>query len=1630
MSRKRNIDEHVVEMRFNNEEFERKSKTTLATLDSLKEKLRFNGAEKGIDKLSKSMDECSKNANFSGVIRGLDEVSVKFSALQTISDTVWRSITNTAIKSARKISSSLNAPISQIVEGGKKRAQNIEQAKFQLAGLNITWSEIKDDLDYGVQDTAYGLDSAAKAASQLVASQVKVGKDMKTALRGISGVAAQTNSEYDEIAQIYTTIAGNGRLMGQQLTQLSTKGFNAAATIGKYLGKTEAEVRKMVSDGEISFATFSKAMDDAFGEHAKDANKTFSGALSNTKAALSRIGADVATTGFESLRQILVNTIPVLKSFKKQVSPIEKVLDKRVKEIVSVTVNGLKRVDKMINSSKFGVFINNTASFLSSALDKVHISFKKFVDLGGVENILAGFINIFKSIQQRTNAVKMAFQNVFPKRFVDGTKTLSERFKDFTRKTWLTVEAQEGLRKVMETLFHPFKTISGWIEKFTGYSFDFVLAIHNMIDSVLSFIGMPQLNRENPLNKIFNNSIVKRIGGYIPNAIKNLTTKTSELFDKLKQIWDKVRELPQFQELVADLKEVGLAAIGLIVDGFKKIESFNLADKINVDGVVDAIGAGVSGIVNFKKHIVDFFESFKSGDAKILNISTAFKQANENAGNFVQTVSSFTKQSGFSGKVNEIGQSVSGVGSFLANGFTNLAGFISQLSAGQIILTSFGVGLDILIFRMADFAKVAKGTVSSIGDAFKSFTSITKGLGKALTSFATYNTMKAITIGIIGIAAALVALALVPQENLKNAGIILGGFAAGMALLMAIFSKFASQEKELYVAASVFGDVMRKIGEGVALLGIAVALIGTLKLGDLVKGFVGVLGLVAVMSAAAIALAKYAPKFSKGSAMMLLFAVSIGMLVGSVLALAMFSGPKLDAAMNQIIILFAGMTALSAVVGKFGNGLEGAGNTIALAASLYVLAITLEKLTTIDWNTIKENGLMITAALVTFIGLSVLSAKLGNDGLKGGAGLLAMASSLYVLAQTLIVLGTMETSTISKAIAMLTVLIVAVALLTTISVRTGSSNANINTFASLISIAATMYILAKSLQVLGDMGVDKLETAIKAMGLMFGGLLALLVTMAVISKNLDKVDWKLLAGIGVIIAAVAVSLGVLASVGDTDSLLTAGTTLLLALVGMAALLVAISKLKFDGKKILSLAGLMLSVSVMMGVIGYSLVSLASLPIEQVVTAAISLAGCLIVLVGAASLLDKIKADAFIKLVVAAGAIVIISSALMIAAVAFTAFSAVNWGSVAIALGILAGIVVLAAIFGESILAPLVEAGVALIVLGLGLLAMVSPVLLLAASVDLLGSGVIKLEATFERFILFLPTCAASIVEFLKTLRDNAEEVGRIAYEIGANLVKGLIEGVGEWAGTLFALPAYLANGFINTIKNAFGIHSPSTVMKGIGGYIIEGLIQGISLKEKLSRLKESILSVGQKIIDWFKSKLEIHSPSKVMEAIGGYCISGLAEGLSKDNGVSSALNGVGDDIVTGLDDMDLTAGVTPVLDMDNFDTSALTDSDLTSVLNGSGDYNIATSTAMDNQEMTKYFQESNRLKSIMYTEIQGMRRDMNTLGTKVNNLKVYIDKNALVGQIAPAMNQKLGNTYSRNARATGATRAAIKKRYG
>lgn len=395
------MDTKVVQMKFDNSQFRAGVQDTIRQLDNLDKSLELKGASDGLDAVTKASKQTTKSMD--SMAESVQTVQVAFSYLEVAGITAMVRLTNAALNYGKRIANNLwSKSIGQVIEGGKRRSQNISNAKFQLEGLGVAWDDIVDDINYGVKDTAYGLDEAATAASQLVASQVALGDEMKTALRGISGTAAMTNSTFSEISNIWTTVASNGKLMTMQLRQLSARGLNASAVLAKAMGTTEAAINDMVTKGQIDFKTFAEAMDNAFGEHAKEANKTFQGALSNMNAALSRIGQKFADPVFENLRKTFIALTHDIDNIKEALAPIMNLFE-------SVFNAGERIVEAFLTNEHFVKGLINLAldfySYVRVIYGAVAEMLPTAINVGGISK---NFEEFAKSLQlYGDNAIKV-----------------------------------------------------------------------------------------------------------------------------------------------------------------------------------------------------------------------------------------------------------------------------------------------------------------------------------------------------------------------------------------------------------------------------------------------------------------------------------------------------------------------------------------------------------------------------------------------------------------------------------------------------------------------------------------------------------------------------------------------------------------------------------------------------------------------------------------------------------------------------------------------------------------------------------------------------------------------------------------------------------------------------------------------------------------------------------------------------------------------------------------------------------------------------------------------------------------------------------------------------------------------
>lgn len=454
------IDERIVSMQFDNAEFENNVKTSMGTIQKLTSALDGLESSASSNDIFSGISAAADNIDLSGAISAANAVRDGFSAMEVAGIAVIMRLTNAFMNFGQRL---WGISFGQMKSGGMTRALNIQQAEFMLKGMKQDVAQIKEDAMYAVEDTAYGFDEAAKAAASFGTAGVKAGEDMKKALLGVSGVAAMTNRSYSEIADIYTKIAATGKLTSVYVDSFNVRGLNVLDALSKKLNTTQAQVKEMVSKGKIDFQTFAEAMEEAFGAHAKDADNTFQGSMSNVKAALSRIGADFATP-------IITDIIPVFHELKGTINDVRKLL----KPVVS----------------DFEVFMKIFETISVNVLQNFRRS--------DLPNIMAGLRYGFIALAKILITVNDAIKEVFP-----NTNGLTGLFRDIMLSLIPSNAALAGFKEILKGVLVVIRVAFILVGKFAeivasvsllilhlaGNAIKLATSFKEVIDPVIDFIN-------------------------------------------------------------------------------------------------------------------------------------------------------------------------------------------------------------------------------------------------------------------------------------------------------------------------------------------------------------------------------------------------------------------------------------------------------------------------------------------------------------------------------------------------------------------------------------------------------------------------------------------------------------------------------------------------------------------------------------------------------------------------------------------------------------------------------------------------------------------------------------------------------------------------------------------------------------------------------------------------------------------------------------------------------------------------------------------------------------------------------------------------------------------------------------
>lgn len=1444
------IDNRIVEMQFDNQDFERNVKTSLSTLKTLNSSLDgLNSANalKGLDKAG--------NIDLSALERSIETVNSRFSTMGIIGMAALQSITDMAVKAGAKLVSSLIDPIKT---GGFNRALNLENAKFQLEGLlksGEAVAEVMKDVDYGVKDTAYSLDAAAKVAAQLTASGIRAGEAMQKSLRGISGVASMTNSTYEDIGSIFTTVAGQGKLMTMQLRQLEARGLNAAAIMGEQLGKTEAEIRDMVTKGQVNFKMFASAMDDAFGEHAKDANKTFTGAMSNMRAALARTGAMFAGPYLTNMRDVFNAIRLSVNALNKELTPIADTAERVMVRLRTVFVDALlDPISGNVRDEVVNIIRSLVSAFdnLNKVTGTVGTAFKSIftgITANHVESFALGVEALSSKLLDFANTaaphITMAFRGLFyifseiGKGIGLVTKGLSPFIKLAGETILFFIKLAGALGEYVVVLGQSLKANQTFIDivnklkSVVGPAFEFVKnAIDKVIESMRNFSGLADLKLPG-INGLENFSILEPI-----NA---LATGIKRAFDTLKTVVSSVAPV-----VGAAFEFLG-RTFGTLAEGFVNLFAafkFNNATfDLSALAVIGATFWTFAGVLKRSFELIKFlFNDIKAVFSRfipkvampILTPLRTLKKIpstlNSLLGTLTTTLHQFTVQI----KAESLIKIATAVGILAASLLV-----ISSIPTEKLTASIGAIGglMAELMASFKVFSNMNPISASGKGGIFAGLTNALGGLSAAANLAVLAAQMITFSAAILILAGALKAVSSIPIDKMAASIAILGGMIAGLTIALNYMSNHSSK-------LAVTSASMLAFAASISVLAGALKKIAEIDTNKLLGAGAALAGIMAAMVISFRYLSKIENKLAITAASMIAFALSISILTSAIKKLS-----TVDMDFDLFIgfgAIIAGLVGGLSILSHYSQKL--AITSVAMlsfAASVLILSSAFKKIASVENpNAIEGFVAVVVGMVASFVILTKLEGKLAVT----SASMIAFSAAILILSSAMKKIGTI--GNIDSAIEGF-----AVALVGMVAVFAAMDRYVTKlpvTAKAMLAFAAAVLVLSAAMRTIS--GMQDVNTGLLGFAVAVGGMAAAFALLSTYATTLPVISGSMIAFAA---AVLVLSLAIKTLGSSTGDVIAGSLALLVLTAGLVALAYVLPPL--------TPALLLFSAAVI--ALGAGFIALA---VGLGMLTSIGSAGLNVLLDTLMVVVDRLPEfvihfmaafDVLLAEIVARVPI-IVDAVLTILIDIIQGFA-----DKTPALSTAASNLILAIIQGITENLPrLVDSGMKLIISFMDSMS------------DALNNNQDRLINAMERFIETLITVSIKAVSgFLKVgvniiskiLSGLARVGGDIAkklvglmldaigklfgldketIEAGKRVIYGIIDGIVEMSQKLIGVVKDVANLILDGIKRVLGISSSSSSeAEDIGRYLCEGMADGIT--NNSDTVVETAKSVGEEASD-------------------------------------------------------------------------------------------------------------------------------------------------------------------------------------
>lgn len=1057
------VDERVVEMRFNNALFESKVQQTMRSLAALNEKLMFKGAEKGFEKVSDS----SEKVKFNALLNALDNLSQKFSAVEVIGVTALMRITNQAVDAGERLVKALS--LDPIISGFQEYETQINAVQTILANTSskgTTLDQVNaalDELNHYADLTIYNFTEMTRNIGTFTAAGVDLNTSV-SAIKGIANLAAVSGSTSQQAStamyqlsqalasgtvklQDWNSVVNAG--MGGQVFQDALKETARVHGIAiDSMIKKEGSFRETLSKGWLTSSILTETLQKFTGDLNEETLKSIGYTDEQIKKIMEmgKTANDAATKvkTFSQLKDTLTEALQSgwTQTWQTIIGDFEeaKELFTRFSDVFSDLINKSSEARNTVLAGglntgwqQLSTALGDSADFYSQMLEKVMLangsisqkqiddagSFVKALQQGGVsaEQLQNGLKESYKQLSvlgalsddalkakkldpAQVRSLAKSFEEVNQK-VADGSLDL-----DIYSKKIGELSGREHLIKSIWNVFEALEKVvepvaRAWQKIFSPITAD---QIYNIAKSIDEFTAKLSISDETA------DKIERTFSGIfaVLNVWKNMLLTVSKV---LGEVFNAVSPLAGgFLSITASLGDC-LVEMANAVNNSKTF-------KTTLDGIHWIIGKVSEGMQTFAGVLTDVSN----------NVSVVFdplKTLGEWFENFISFITPKLKW-----LADKIGEIFEELGSGASGAFGNLNGNALWGFANAGMIAGLIAGIKGFLEAFKDIGSTVKDTIGGVAELLNK-------LGEAVTAWKNNKnaeTLKTISTAVAILAGSLVVLSMVKPERL----------AASTGAMIALFA-------ELLVALAIYDEIAKK----------------TKKVG-------------------------------KGTSSMVVMAAGVLILTSALKKISEIENEKLLTSVIALGAVMAELVAAQVAISKWAkDGAKHAMSMLAMAAAVRVLAEAVEQLADLGWDGI-EKGLIAVAGLLAEV--AAFSGLSNFGGLTAGkaVGILILAAALSVLEKSVSAFSKMPVDELQNGIGVLGAILGEIAVFSMLS---NPAEHVLSTATALTILSGGLLILSNALANLGGMTLGQIGVALAAMA---GGLIEMGVALTLVKGSLGS----------------------------------------------------------------------------------------------------------------------------------------------------------------------------------------------------------------------------------------------------------------------------------------------------------------------------------------------------------------------------------------------------------------------------------------------------------------------------------------------------------------------------------------------